>query len=169
MINLYIDFDGVILDTITITSKLMEEQKIDLEDRPSVQKFFSELDWNYLLSTTPEINDSLSCIQKIIDTKLFNVAILTHINSLDEAVEKVNFIRKYFKDITVIPVPKVISKTKMVHTEGSILVDDYAGNLREWESEHGIAVRFSTKRNGKGFLVVDRLDQLIEMFSDTIK
>lgn len=168
MINLYIDFDGVILDTITITSKLMEEQKIDLEDRPAVQKFFSELDWNYLLSTTPEINDSLSCIQKIIDTKLFDVSILTHINSLNEAVEKVNFIRQYFKDITVIPVPKVISKTKMVQTEGSILVDDYAGNLREWESEHGIAVRFSTKRNGKGFLVVDRLDQIIDMFSDTI-
>ncbi|MFA5603678.1 MAG: hypothetical protein WDA12_02335 [Bacilli bacterium] len=168
MINLYIDFDGVILDTITVTTELMEEQKIDLEDRPTVQKFFSELDWNHLLSTTPEINDSLSCIQRIIDTKLFNVAILTHINSLNEAVEKVNFIRKYFKDITVIPVPKVISKTQMVQTEGSILVDDYAGNLREWETEHGIAVRFSTKRNGKGFLVVDRLDQIIDMFSDTI-
>jgi len=168
VINLYIDFDGVILDTITVTTELMEEQKIDLEDRPTVQKFFSELDWNHLLSTTPEINDSLSCIQRIIDTKLFNVAILTHINSLNEAVEKVNFIRKYFKDITVIPVPKVISKTQMVQTEGSILVDDYAGNLREWETEHGIAVRFSTKRNGKGFLVVDRLDQIIDMFSDTI-
>ena len=52
----------------------------------------------------------------------------------------------------------------MVHTKDSILVDDYAGNLREWEKEGGIPVRFSQKMNGKGFKVVDKLDQLIEMF-----
>ena len=55
-------------------------------------------------------------------------------------------------------------ETKMIHTEGSILIDDYAHNLREWESEGGISVRFSPKRNGKGFLVVDKLDQIIDMF-----
>lgn len=37
--------------------------------------------------------------------------------------------------MTVIICPKEISKTKMVHTEGAILVDDYAGNLREWEKK----------------------------------
>ncbi len=169
MINLYIDFDGVILDTITVTYELMKKEGIDRENREEVIKFFQNLDWKYILSVTPEINDSISCIQKLIDTKLFDISILTHVNSLHEAVEKVKFIRKYFKDITVIPVPKEISKTKMVQTEGSILVDDYAGNLREWESENGIAVRFSKKLNGKGFLVVDRLDQLIDMFSETVE
>ena len=169
MINLYIDFDGVILDTINVTKEIMKEENIDTKDVLSVRNFYSNLDWKHILSVTPEINDSLTCIHKIIDTKLFDVSILTHVNSLNEAVEKVHFIRKYFKDITVIPVPKVISKTKMVQTEGSILVDDYAGNLREWESEHGIAVRFSTKLNGKGYLVIDRLDQIIDMFSDTIQ
>jgi len=54
----------------------------------------------------------------------------------------------------------------MVQTAGSILVDDYAGNLREWESEHGIAIRFSPKLNGKGFLVINRLDQIIDIFSE---
>lgn len=169
MINLYIDFDGVILDTITVTYELMKKEGIDRENREEAIKFFQNLDWKYILSVTPEINDSISCIQKLIDTKLFDISILTHVNSLHEAVEKVKFIRKYFKDITVIPVPKEISKTKMVQTEGSILVDDYAGNLREWESENGIAVRFSKKLNGKGFLVVDRLDQLIDMFSETVE
>ncbi len=168
MINLYIDFDGVILDTISVALKIMKERNIDIRDIQAISKFYTTLDWQYVLSITPEINDSLSCIQKLIDTKLFDVSILTHINSLNEAIHKVNFIRKYFKDITVIPVPKVISKTKMVQTEGSILVDDYAGNLREWEAEHGIAIRFSSKLNGKGFLVINRLDQIIELFAETI-
>ena len=89
---------------------------------------------------------------------------MTHIHSLQEGIDKVEYIRKYFKDITIILVPKKISKTKMIHTEGAILIDDYADNLREWESEGGISVRFSQKRNGKGFLVVDKLDQIIDMF-----
>ena len=52
----------------------------------------------------------------------------------------------------------------MVHTEGAILVDDYAGNLKEWENEGGIPVKFSTKLNGKGYPVIDRLDALLSMF-----
>ena len=108
--------------------------------------------------------DSINSIQKLIDSGKFDVNILTHCNSITEGADKVRYIRKHFKDITVIICPKEISKTKMVHTQGAILVDDYAGNLREWESEGGIPVRFSTKLNGKGYQVVDRLDELIDMF-----
>ncbi len=169
MINLYIDFDGVVLDTISITQAEMLKRGIDLKDRPAVKDFYSSLDWNQLLLTAEVINDSINNIQKIIDTGFFDVSILTHVNSLHEAVEKVHYIRQYFKDITVIPVPKEISKTKMVQTKGSILIDDYAGNLREWESEGGISVRFSRKLNGKGFHVIDHLDQIIDLFVNTIK
>ena len=95
----------------------------------------------------------------------FNIAILTHVNSLDEAVAKINFIRKYLKDTTIIPVPREISKTKMCYTKDSILVDDYSGNLQEWVKENGIGIQFSTDLNkDKGFKVIDRLDKLIDMF-----
>ena len=110
-----------------------------------------------------ETATSINSIQKIIDSNKFRVSILTHVVSLDEAMAKINYIRKYFKDITIIPVPKKISKTKMVHSEGSILIDDYAGNLREWQEAKGIGVRFSTKKNGKGFYVIDRLDQILDL------
>lgn len=164
MINLYIDFDGVVLDTITPTFQEMKKMGINLNDSLAVKEFYSNLDWSHLLETSKIINNSIEDIQKIIDTNLYDVSILTHVNSLGEAVEKVYYIRKYFKDITVIPVPKEISKTKMVQTKGSILVDDYAGNLREWETEDGIAVRFSKKLNGKGFTVINRLEQILELF-----
>ena len=159
--NLYIDFDGVILDTINPLYQKLQEDNIP-EDK--IKDFFINYDWTKIIKDQYIINDSIDCIQKIIDSNKFNLAILTHVNSLHEAELKIKYLRKYLKDITIIPCPKAISKTKMVHTKDSILVDDYAGNLREWEKEGGIPVRFSQKMNGKGFKVVDKLDQLIEMF-----
>ena len=160
MQKLYIDFDGVILDTITVLYEEAERQEYEKND----PEFYMHFDFKSILKDKYIINDSINCIQKLIDSNKFDVNILTHCNSIKEGADKVRYIRKYFKDMTVIICPKEISKTKMVHTENAILVDDYAGNLREWESEGGIPVRFSTKLNGKGFKVIDRLDQLIDMF-----
>ena len=56
----------------------------------------------------------------------------------------------------------------MVHTENSILIDDYAGNLREWEKAGGIGVRFSEKLNGKGFHVINHLDQVIDLAKENL-
>ena len=162
--NLYIDFDGVVLDTITPMYKMLEEEKIDRKDSEKVVEFLKRTDYNEIIKKSPEINNSISAIKKIIDSNKFNVNILTHVVTLEEGVVKTEFIRKYFKDITMILVPKQISKTKMVHTKDSILVDDYAGNLRSWEKEGGIPVRFSTKLNSKEFKVVDNLENLIDLF-----
>ena len=162
MRNLYIDFDGVILDTISVSTDLMNKAGIPLENRAQVMNFFANLDWQSLLENTSEINDSINCIYKLIASNKFEVTILTHINSLNEAIEKIHYIRRFFPDITIIHVPKLISKTKMVHTKNAILVDDFVGNLQEWESEGGIPVRFSRKLDGKGYKVIDHLDQLLE-------
>ncbi len=162
MKKLYIDFDGVILDTITILYKKADEGGYERNDT----KFYENFDYKTILKDEYILNDSINSIKKLIESNIFDVNILTHCNSLKEGALKVKYIRRFFKDITVIIVPKEISKTKMVHTEGAILVDDYAGNLREWEKEGGIPVRFSLKLNGKGYKVVDKLDELIEMFGE---
>ena len=159
--NLYIDFDGVILDTVSPMYEEINKKELSKEELTS---FFEKYPWQNIIKDEYIINDAINKIRKIIDTDKFNLAILTHVNSLNEAVLKVKYLRKYFKDITIIPCPKAISKTKMIHTKGAILVDDYAGNLREWEKEGGIPVRFSLKGNGKGFKVVKELDELIDMF-----
>lgn len=167
MKNLYIDFDGVIMNTIEITYLELKEMKLDcdkLEDQEKIRDYYASIDWNELLNKKAIIiNDGINCIKKLIKSDRFNIAILSHVNSLNEAIEKVNYIRKYFKDITIIPVPRDISKTEMVHTEGAILVDDYAGNLEEWEKQGGLGIKFSTKLNGKGFIVIDKLDQLLDL------
>ena len=163
MINLYIDFDGVIMNTIEIGYKKITDSGKEINEE-TCKEMFSRLDWkDFLNKECSQINNSIECIQRIIDSNMFNINILSHINSLEEAIAKIQYIRKYFKDITFIPVPKPISKTKMVHTKDAILIDDFSGNLREWQKAGGIGVRFSEKLNGKGFYVIDHLDQIVEI------
>lgn len=163
MKNLYIDFDGVIMNTIEIAYQDMIDKNINQDNQKEVRDYYKNLDWKELLRNSKVINDSINCMNKIIESEKFEVSILTHINSLHEAVEKIKFIRKYFKDITIIPVPRELSKTEMVHVEDSILIDDYAGNLQEWQEKGGIAIRFSKKLHGKGFIVIDKLDKILDI------
>ena len=165
MKNLYIDFDGVILDTIPPLYSYLDSLGIDKTiSTPEVRDAIKNFDFKKIIKDDYILNDSINCINMLIKSKRFNISILTHINSLDEGIVKTKYIRKHFKDITMILVPKTISKTDMIHTKDSILVDDYAGNLRQWEASGGIGVRFNNKLNGKGFKVIDKLDQLLELF-----
>ncbi len=163
MKNLYIDFDGVIMNTIEIAYQDMIDKNINQDNQKEVRDYYKNLDWKELLRNSKVINDGINCMNKIIESERFEVSILTHINSLHEAVEKIKFIRKYFKGITIIPVPRELSKTEMVHVEDSILIDDYAGNLKEWQEKGGIAIRFSEKLHGKGFIVIDKLDKILDI------
>lgn len=164
MKNLYIDFDGVICNTIEITYKMLEESGIDIKDQDKVTEFYENLDWEHVLNICDIINDGMNNIKKLSSSGKFNIAILTHVNSMNEMIEKVKYIRKYLKDVTIIPVPKAISKTRMINARFSILVDDYPVNLNEWKEAGGIGVRFDLDMDGKGFLVIDRLDELLELF-----
>ena len=169
MKRLYIDFDGVVLDTIPI---LYEKLNIN-NDSPNSDsqeeriKKFVTFDYREIIKDKYILNDSINCIKKLIESKKFEISFLSHVHSLDEAIVKIKYLRHYFKDeATIIIVPGKVSKTKMVHSEGAILVDDYSGNLREWQESGGIPVRFSKELESKGFKVINRLDQLIDMFDD---
>ncbi|MBR2841040.1 MAG: hypothetical protein IKF01_04125 [Bacilli bacterium] len=164
MKNLYIDFDGVICNTIEVTYSDMKSMKIDLNDTEEVRKYYRDLNWDELLERCKIINDAFDNIKKIMNSGKFDTSILTHVNSMDEITSKVKFIRNYLKDVTIIPVPKDISKTEMINARFSILVDDFNGNLDEWKAAGGIGVRFDLDMDNKGYLVIDRLDSLLELF-----
>ncbi len=163
MKNLYIDFDGVIYNSIEVSYKIAENENVS-KDYESYYQFFKNLDWCEVLEKSTEINDAFNCIKKIIDSGKFNVFILTHVISLKEAEVKIDLIRENLDDVTIIPVPKRVSKNKMVKVKDAILVDDYPENLREWSKDGGISIRFDLDMDGKGFPVICKLDELIEMF-----
>lgn len=163
MKNLYIDFDGVLMDTVTTSYRLLDEQKVDRTNDEEMLKFYETLNWEEVIEVTPILNDSINRLRKIKDSKRFNISILTHVNSLQEIIEKVKFIRKYFHDITVIACPKQISKTQMVHVKDAILIDDWHVNLEEWEKAGGIGIHFSSTYKNKGFVCIDKIDQVLDM------
>lgn len=166
MKELYIDFDGVIIDSIPRLYKALEEQHIDMNNELDKKLFFSSFDFTEVVNDKNILNDAINNIQKLKDSGLFLISILTHISSLEEGIVKVNYIRKYFNDITIVLTPKVIEKTKMVHSKDAILVDDYSGNLRIWKSQGGIPIKFSKEKNSGEFTTIKRLDELIEMFKN---
>lgn len=166
MKNLYIDFDGVISDTIDVTYAMLKDAGISRDDFEKVNNFYKNLDWNFILESTPLINNSMDEIKKIIASNKFDVAILTHVSSQNEAVAKIKFIRKYLTEITIIPVPKEVSKTNMVRAKDSILIDDFTGNLDEWEENGGIGVKFSKENKKTKYINITNLSEILALDID---
>ena len=160
--NLYLDFDGVIVDSIKVTYKMMEEEGIDINDTKRVREFYRNLDWFKLLDEIDEINNAIKNIKKLQKTGMYKLYILTTVNSLEEAEAKIRYIRRFGLHIPVICVPKGIDKSQMVDPRNSILVDDYSGNLYPWERSGGIGVKFTSELKENGFITISNLGELNE-------
>ena len=164
MKNLYIDFDGVILDTITPVYNLAKKLNLDVKTQTKeVGLLFSKIDWETLIEESEELSNSINSIKKLKSSGKFNISILTHINSL-KAKAKIEFINNLFDDLTIIPVPKSCPKTMMTQTKEAILVDDYSGNLRLWEAKGGIGVKYTKEKEKCEFINITSLEQLLELF-----
>ena len=155
-------FDGVILDTIKVTYEMIE--KLGLGTPEEVKEFYYNLDWNHLIKQTPEINDSINCIRKIMNSNLFDVKVLTHIISYNEGLGKIEYLKSKIPELEVILVPKQINKADMVNPKDAILVDDFLGNLDLWHDKGGISVKFSDGNKKSKYRTVTKLDQIIDLF-----
>ena len=165
MKQLYIDFDGVILDTMTKSYNELKKENIDIKDQNKVMEFFRNLDWKKLIEETEQINDSINEIKKICASKKFNVYILTHINSTNEMIEKIKYLHKNLPQVTVVSVPKQIPKTDVVNPSAAILIDDYSGNVKEWQKKLGIGIKFVKELEGSDYPEITHLSEVIDMFN----
>ncbi len=165
MKQLYIDFDGVILDTMTKTYKEIKKMGIDIKDQKKVIEFFRNTDWKKLIEETEEINDSINEIKKICASKKFNVYILTHVISTNEMVAKIRYLHKVLPQVTVVSVPKELAKTEVVNPSAAILIDDYSGNIKEWQKKLGIGIKFVKELEGSDYPEITHLSKVIDMFN----
>ena len=145
--NLYIDCDGVILDTITIIYGMLETQKSGAEiTNEEYDHFFCSIDWKKLLQKAHPINNSLEMIKKIQATNRFKkIEILTHINSIPEGLAKKEFFKRELPGISVRTIGKHVPKDEVVDPTNSILVDDFIINIVKWSDKGGIGLKFSDK------------------------
>lgn len=160
MKKLYIDFDGVILDSIKTTYKIMDEKGIDKYNPVCARAFYEILDWDKTLKISPEINNSIKNLKDLIASKQYEVNVLTHIVCYKEGVSKIKFLKKHIPEISVILVPKEFSKTEVVNPKDSILIDDYTENLKEWQNKGGIGIKFDEKKRVHQFPVITSLNEL---------
>ena len=66
MKNLYIDFDGVILDTITPVYNLAKKLNLDVKTQTKeVGLLYSKIDWEELINESPALSDSIDNIKKL--------------------------------------------------------------------------------------------------------
>lgn len=165
MKQLYIDFDGVVLDTMTKSYKEIEKAGIDKKDTNRIMEYFRDVDWDKLIKETDEINDSINEIKKICDSKKFNVYILTHINSTNEMVAKIKYLHEKLPSVTIVSVPKQVPKTEVVNPSAAILIDDYSGNVREWQKKLGIGIKFVKEPEGSDYPEISHLSEVIDMFN----
>ncbi len=137
----YIDFDGVILDT---EGPLFEQwiKRTDHHFLPESEKikYIQEMDWDYVLNNSLTINDSLYYLSQMDPEQS---AILTKVHSIEnEAESKLRWIRNNGIVQPVFFVPYFVKKSDIVSANGNTLIDDSLKNLREWVMSGGIPVFF---------------------------
>ena len=162
MKQLYIDFDGVILNTTKISFHELRELNIE-NNFEAREEYFRNIDWYDRILKSEQINNSINNIKKIIDSNKFSVSILTHINSIDEIIAKTEFIRNHIEEIPIISVPIVLSKTNLVNPLNAILIDDYRKNLVEWEESGGMGIHFNEDDDISEFTTINSLDRILEI------
>lgn len=159
MQKLYLDCDGVILDTINMSYKMIKEKGITKSEE--IDHFYQNLSWEQLIIEAGEINNSITKIKKLME--VFDVEILTHINSNGEIIAKLNYFKEVLPGIKVITVPKETKKADAVDPEGNILVDDYLPNLEYWEEKGGIPIKFSDSGKECKYQSITNLLELLEL------
>lgn len=159
MQKLYLDCDGVILDTINRSYQMLKEEGITGEE--NVRKFYSNICWKKLIKESGQIDNSIEKIRKL--TEYFDIEILTHVNSENEANVKREFFAKELPNVNVIAVPKVVNKADFVNPKGAILVDDYTKNLDYWEEKGGIPIKFVEDTKLCPHKVITDLLELLEL------
>lgn len=170
-LKLYIDFDGVILNTTNTLEQMMIDQGLGLDAWEDLddEHFFLSLNWQEIIAKSSPIADSINNIQKLIDSNMYELAILTHVNSKEEWEQKQSFLNQYFEDLTVIPVAYPTPKYQVVDCQNAILVDDYTGNLVLWQEHGGIPIKFSTKDKKYDYKSIKCLDALIVEYPEISK
>ena len=163
-IKLYIDFDGVILNTIDVSYKKIKEIYGENATTEEAQKYYQNIDWDSFLKECSPINNSVHNLKKLADSELYDVAVLTHVLSTHEEEVKKKFLMEQIPNIEFIPVRKPFPKWASVSCENAVLVDDYGENLDLWQEHGGIPVKFSIKDKKYQYLTIKSLEELMELY-----
>lgn len=127
-----LQISGAVLDKIWKNSNPCIEKE---EDKIESIK---NIDWKQVLSNSSIIADSINIIKQ----STYDIEILTKVHSLEEARNKVIFLRNNGINNKIVFVPYLCKKTDIVTAYKNILIDDNTDNLKDWQEHGGIPILF---------------------------
>ena len=163
---IFIDFDGVILDTMRESKILLERKhnislgeirRDDKERQLLIANFFRSLNWNSLLNETREINESIRFIKLMKESRIYIPTIYSAVNSFYEADEKHKFIER---KIGVEHIFNMAHTPKICNYPKSVLIDDDNYNLDNWD---GYPIHFDSKISSR-YPNIDDLGEIYYLF-----
>lgn len=142
MKKLYLDCDGVILDTIDKALELMRKDNLNTSDSDLVHEYFVNSDWIKLIREAGVLNNSIDKIRHLMELGIYDIKILTTCVNKDEPFIKTAYFEIMLPEIPVITVPWLVRKDSVVDARNSILVDDSRTNIRNWREAGGVGIHF---------------------------
>ena len=164
--KVYIDFDGVLLDTDSVIDS-------EFDGNGERREFVRNYDWFKLMRDDLIINDCFNYINR----SKYDISLLSKISSMCEGQAKIKYLRSKDINININLVPTLINKCDVVNAEGNILIDDKIVNLDSWSSKGGISIFFNKDGNqvdihgdvNTKYPMISDLSCLIEGFSQIKK
>lgn len=144
-LEIYIDSDGVIFDTIDTGKRLAKESGYDPEDFWGLHEYFVQVDWYILMHEAGILDNAIRKIKCIIeDDDVKIVKILTKLCGADteEPAKRINYYKLLY-DVEVITVEFDENKDEVVDPKGKVLIDDSWSNIKRWREAGGVGILFS--------------------------
>lgn len=147
-INLYVDCDGTIIDTMTVGFEMCRQRGI-INDEELRNRFFQrEADFYEFFRRGKVLADAIDNINLLNSTGLFDISILTASSpySLTERPCKVDYFTSKLPSNKLI-FSDVSKKEKKCETKGvkavhGILIDDSVKHVNEWNKAGGLGLLF---------------------------
>lgn len=130
--KVYVDFDGVLLDTDSVIDK-------EFDGNGERREFVKNYDWFKLMRDDLIINNALDYI----NNSKYEVSLLSKISSMCEGQAKIKYLRNKGVNIDINLVPTLINKCYVVSAYGNVLIDDKIVNLDSWSNSGGISIYFN--------------------------
>lgn len=164
--KVYIDFDGVLLDTDSVIDK-------EFDGNGDRREFVKNYDWFKLMRDDLIISNAFEYINR----SKFDVNLLSKISSMCEGQAKIKYLRNKKINMDINLVPTLINKCDVVNAFGNVLVDDKLVNLDSWSSAGGISIFFNKEGSSidihgdinTKYPMVSDLSFLVNGFEDIIK
>ena len=144
--EIYIDFDGVIADT---------QKKIDMYFSQfnniitaEWDKFLANIKWKLdVLPEAKEINNSFEILKELYKLKK-NIYILSRVFSINEARDKIEYLRDNGIQTSFIASPGRIEKSKVIiPNKDRMLIDDSKTTIKDWINNNGRGIFFAKDEN----------------------